>query len=163
MKTIFSIYLFALCCLIGIEIALGALVAPTIFFPQKLIGDGVLTQFQSGQIMTTIFLKYNSIAMGIAIFSFIFEMVNLNNNKNQTFNIKFSMLMLSLINLILTILFVLVFSDYIVEAQKMGENATKTQEFLQIHNASEWCMKLIIVAQTVLFFIKFTKTKFENS
>lgn len=157
MKTVLSIYLFLLACLVGIEISLGALVAPTIFFPQNLIGEGVLSHFQSGQIMTAIFLKYNNIAMIIAIFAFIFEMINLNNNKNQTFNIKFSTLMLSVTNLILTILFVLVFSDYIVEAQKIGESATKSIEFIQMHNASEWCMKIMMIVQTILFFIKISK------
>ncbi|MDA3074235.1 MULTISPECIES: DUF4149 domain-containing protein [unclassified Campylobacter] len=154
MKAIFSIYILALGALIGIELSLGALVAPTIFYPQSLIGEGVLSHFQSGQMMSAIFVKYNAILMPISIICLIFEMVNFNNNKSQPFNLKLSTLMLALINLILATLFVLYFTEFILDAQKLGEAGTQTAEFAQIHKASEWCAKLMIIAQTVLFFLK---------
>ena len=163
MKAIFSIYILAIGAIIGIELALGALVAPTIFFPQNLIGEGVLSHFQSGQLMTQIFLKYNKILMIITAISFIFEMVNFNNNKAQNFNYRFSTLMLAVLNLILMVLFVLVFTDYIVEAQKNGAAATQTAEFAKIHKGSEWTMKLMIIAQTILFFMKFPRKFSDNA
>ena len=67
---------------------------------------------------------------------------------------RLSTLMLTLVNIILALLFVLYFTDYVINAQKIGAEATITPEFAQIHAASEWCMKLIIVFQTVLFFAK---------
>ena len=163
MSKILGIYLFLLAVLIGIELALGAFVAPTIFFPQSFLGDGVLSHFQSGQLMTQIFLKYNKILMIITAISFIFEMVNFNNNKSQNFNFRFSTLMLAVLNLILMVLFVLVFTDYIVEAQKAGESATQTAEFAKIHKGSEWTMKFMIIAQTILFFMKFPRSNSANS
>ena len=163
MNKILEIYLFLLAALIGIELALGAFVAPTIFFPQSFLGDGVLSHFQSGQLMTQIFLKYNKILMIITAISFIFEMVNFNNNKAQNFNYRFSTLMLAVLNLILMVLFVLVFTDYIVEAQKNGAAATQTAEFAKIHKGSEWTMKLMIIAQTILFFMKFPRKFSDNA
>lgn len=163
MSKILGIYLFLLAVLIGIELALGAFVAPTIFFPQSFLGDGVLSHFQSGQLMTQIFLKYNKILMIITAISFIFEMVNFNNNKSQNFNFRFSTLMLSVLNLILMVLFVLVFTDYIVEAQKAGAAAMQTAEFAKIHKGSEWTMKFMIIAQTILFFMKFPRSNSANS
>lgn len=152
-----KIYLFFIAAIIGVELSLGILVAPVIFFPSDLIGEGVLSHFQSGQMMTSIFVKFGKILMILSIFSLIFEMVNFNNNKAQSFNLRFSTLMIALINLILALLFVLFFTDYIVEAQKLGAEATKTAEFLQIHNASEWSMKVIVVLQMILFFLKCPK------
>ncbi len=48
MKSLMVVYLAMLGIAIGVEIAAGAFIAPVIFFPQKYLGDGVLTHFQSG-------------------------------------------------------------------------------------------------------------------
>ena len=42
-----AIYLFFIASLVGVEISIGAFVAPTIFFPDNLIGSGVLTHFKA--------------------------------------------------------------------------------------------------------------------
>ena len=63
--------------LIGAELTLGILVAPVIFFPQNIIGDGVLTHFMSGQMMTKIFLKFNYILLFISIAIMISELFDL--------------------------------------------------------------------------------------
>lgn len=157
MNKILAIYLFLLASLIGVELSLGAFVAPTIFYPASIFGEGVLSHFQSGQLMSAIFVKYNGLLMGFSIVSLVFEMVNFNNNKTQNFNIRFSTLMLSLLNLVLALMFVLYFTDYILEAQKMGEEITQNESFYKIHKASEWCMKILMTLQTILFFMKFPK------
>lgn len=150
-----NIYLFLLATLIGVELALGVLVAPVIFYPQNIIGDGVLTHFQSGQLMTQIFIKYNYVLLCVSVISFIYESINFKFDTN--FYKKISSFFLSLIVLILASLFVFYFTDYILQAQKIGIQATQSEEFKQIHNASEFVMKLMMVAQLILFFIKFTK------
>lgn len=150
-----NIYLFLLATLIGVELALGALFAPVIFYPQNIIGDGVLTHFQSGQLMTQIFIKYNYILLVVSVFSVIFESVNLKFSKN--FYKKISSFLLSLIALILAILFVFVFTDYILKAQNLGEIATQSAEFAKVHKGSEIVMKIMIFAQTILFFVKFER------
>ncbi|EHT1194916.1 DUF4149 domain-containing protein, partial [Campylobacter jejuni] len=43
-----AVNLFLLASIIGVELILGIVVAPTIFFPQNLIGEGVLSHFQRG-------------------------------------------------------------------------------------------------------------------
>ena len=154
MRAIFSIYIFIIAALIGIELSLGALVAPVVFFPQQIIGEGVLSHFQSGQLMSEIFARYGGILIAVSVICLVFEMINFNNNKSQSFRLRLSTLMLTLVNIILALLFVLYFTDYVINAQKIGAEATMTPEFAQIHAASEWCMNLIIVFQTVLFFAK---------
>lgn len=154
-----AIYLFLIASLVGVEISIGAFVAPTIFFPDNLIGSGVLTHFQSGQLMSAIFVKYNKFLIAICVISLIFEMVKFNNNKKLSFYNRFSTLMIALLNLILGLLFVLFFTDYILSAQNNGAAATVTTQFLQIHKASEWCMKIMMIAQVFLFFINFSREK----
>ncbi|EAL7925103.1 DUF4149 domain-containing protein, partial [Campylobacter coli] len=52
-----AINLFLLAAMIGIELILGIVVTPVIFYPANLIGEGVLSHFQSGLMMTQIFIK----------------------------------------------------------------------------------------------------------
>lgn len=162
MNRVLNIYLFLIAILVGLEICAGAFVAPVIFYPQDLIGEGVLSHFQSGQIMTEIFLRFNKILLIISILAFVFESINL-ASKNRNFNIKFSSFMLSFINLILALLFIFYFSTYIVEAQQIGPSMTQTSSFAQMHKASEWTMKVMLITQTFLFFIKFPRTKKESN
>lgn len=153
MQKILNIYLFLLAVLVGLEMSVGAFVAPVIFNPNEIIGKDVLTHFQSGQLMTEIFLKFNNVLIFISIVSFVYETINLAKNKIESFNLKFSSFMLSLLNLALACVFIFYFTDYILEAQHLGTTTTST--FAQIHKASEWTMKVMLILQTILFFIKF--------
>ena len=62
-----SVYFLLLGALIGTELALGALVALTIFYPQSVLGDDVLTHFQSGKLMATIFVKFNYALLAVSV------------------------------------------------------------------------------------------------
>ncbi|AIR80240.1 hypothetical membrane protein (DUF4149 domain) [Campylobacter fetus subsp. venerealis 97/608] len=154
MKRIKDLYLFLLGICIGVEIAIGAFLAPIVFFPTKYIGEGVLTHFQSGQLMTQVFLKYNILLLIVCAFCVIYEIINLIKNKDEVFNFKFSTFMLSLINVILGASFVFYFTDYIVNAQNMGAEATQTAAFASVHKVSEVVMKIMMLAQALLFFMR---------
>ena len=139
--------------MIGTELTLGILVAPVIFFPQSIIGEGVLTHFMSGQMMTKIFLKFNYVLLFISAFVAVSEFFDL--RKKLTFSLKFSTFMLSFLNLALALSFVFVFTPFIVQAQGLGAEATQTAEFAKMHSASEYVMKVMLVLQLILFFVKF--------
>ena len=137
--------------MIGTELTLGILVAPVIFFPQSIIGDGVLTHFMSGQMMTKIFLKFNYALLFVSAFVAVSELFDL--RKKLAFSLKFSTFMLSFLNLALS--FVFIFTPFIVQAQSLGAEATQTAEFAKMHSASEYVMKVMLVLQLILFFVKF--------
>lgn len=67
--------------------------------------------------------------------------------------------MLSLLILILSLIFVFYFTNTIIELQNLGENTTKTQEFISIHNASEVVIKIILIMQVFLYFLSFKIAK----
>lgn len=154
MRNLKNSYLFLLALIIGVEISIGAFLAPVLFFPAKYIGEGVLSIFQSGQLMTQVFLKYNTLLIAVCLVSIIYELINLIKNKEDSFNFKFSAFMLSFIVLGLASSFVFYFTPYIVNAQSLGELATTTNDFARIHKASEIVMKIMIIAQTILFFVR---------
>ena len=150
-----SFYLFLLGICIGAELAIGIFMAPVIFYPSQYIGEGVLSHYQSGQLMTQVFLKYNILLIFISSLILLFEIVNLKGS--ESFNYKISAFFLSLIIALLAMSFVFYFTPYILQAQKIGAEATATAEFLSMHKVSEFVMKAMLLAQVALFFIRSRK------
>ncbi len=109
-----AVNLFLLASIIGVELILGIVVAPTIFFPQNLIGEGVLSHFQSGLMMTQIFIKMGYLLIFVSVVNFLYEIYSLIKDEMK-FQIKFSKFMLSLLILILSLIFVFYFTNTIIE------------------------------------------------
>ncbi|MBZ7935566.1 MULTISPECIES: DUF4149 domain-containing protein [Campylobacter] len=149
-----AVNLFLLAAMIGIELILGIVVAPVIFYPQNFIGDGILSHYQSGILMTQIFIKMGYLLLIVSTINILFEIFSYFREKFN-FKIKFSKLMLSLIILILSLVFVFYFTEQIISMQKLGEQATTSTEFTSIHSASEITLKIILVSQIFLYFLSF--------
>lgn len=150
-----SIYLFLLAAIVGIELALGVFVAPVIFFPADILGANVLSHFQSGLLMTQIFVRFGYVLIALSAFFFIYELGIIKSN--DSFSTR-SAPVLAGINLALACLFVFYFTDYVLAAQKLGEIATtQSAEFASVHKASELVFKIMLVLQGLLFFIRAKK------
>lgn len=149
-----AVNLFLLAAMIGIELILGIVVAPVIFYPQNFIGDGILSHYQSGILMTQIFIKMGYLLLIVSIINILFEIFSYFREKFN-FKIKFSKLILSLIILILSLVFVFYFTEQIISMQKLGEQATTSTEFTGIHSASEITLKIILASQIFLYFLSF--------
>ncbi|MBZ7939566.1 DUF4149 domain-containing protein [Campylobacter sp. W0014] len=149
-----AVNLFLLAAMIGIELILGIVVAPVIFYPQNFIGNGILSHYQSGILMTQIFIKMGYLLLIVSIINILFEIFSYFREKFN-FKIKFSKLILSLIILILSLVFVFYFTEQIISMQKLGEQATTSTEFTGIHSASEITLKIILASQIFLYFLSF--------
>lgn len=146
-----SIYLFLLAAIVGFEFGIGAVVAPVIFSPPESL-SAILSKFNSGILMSEIFVRFGYVLISVCIFSLLFEIAGVFDRCN--FYLKFSRLMLSIICAGGAFLFVFYFTDFIINAQALGEASVSTQEFLQIHTASEYTLKIIMIAQVMLFFTR---------
>lgn len=153
-----AIHLFLLAAMIGVELILGVVVAPVVFYPQSLIGENVLSHFQSGLMMSDIFVKMGYVLLVVALFNALYELINF-FKKEEKFQLRFSKFALSIIILILALFFVFYFTAYILEAQKMGESVIKTTEFQSMHEASEVVIKIIVCMQIFLYFLSFKIAK----
>ena len=147
MKSFMVIYLVMLGIAMGVEIAAGAFIAPVIFFPQKYLGEGILSHFQSGILMTQVFLKMNLVIGFVALYSIIYEVQVWMMRKNYDF-LSF---ILSLGMVVTTGLFLFYYTPFIVHAQQLGALETTTEAFANMHKQSEWVMKLLMVTQFGLF------------
>lgn len=146
MKAISSIYLFLLALILGLEAAI-ALFAPILFGSDLYIEPGTLSVAQAGTLFAQFFLKYSYIAICVAVFALLFEAFSWRKNESN-FKLKFSALMLSILLVILSAIF-----HYCV-LFIMENTANIDEKFLSIHSASETCLKITMIAQFALFFLR---------
>jgi hypothetical protein len=139
------IYIWALGAVVGIELAIGVLVAPVIFFPASILGEGVLSHYQSGLLMTDIFLRYNMILLIVSVGSVIYELYMYRKKIGDVWAWGMSVVALAGMGL-----FVFYYTPFILEAQSVGVEATRSAAFASMHKGSEWAVKVILIAQSVL-------------
>lgn len=149
----YKLYLFLLAGVICISLFVGIIVAPCIFYPvnQSLLN---LTKFQSGLIMSSIFIKYAYILIAVSVFSLVFEILN-----QASYKLKICRIILSVLILIATLFFNFYYNTNIINMQNIGELVTNSKEFIKIHKESEYCFKIIVIMQLCLFFIKIRSSK----
>lgn len=152
MKILLNIYLFVLALNIGAQICAGAFVAPVIFRAALYIDETTLSTFESGLLMTQVFIKGNYLMLVAAGLALISEIALY--PKTANFKLKFSTLMLSVIFASLAGLFAFYFTPYIIEASKLGVDGID-EKFAAVHSASELAMKIMLIAQALLFFLRF--------
>ncbi|MCI7047582.1 MULTISPECIES: DUF4149 domain-containing protein [Helicobacter] len=143
-----ALYLLFIALSIGLILA-SAFSASVVFRGASLAEGLDITLFQSGILMTQIFIKVNFLLNILALLILIYELITL-----QTTRQKFIPL-LGFINAILILLFTLYYTPYIIEAQTIGESAIETLEFNQMHQQSELVFKTLLITLILLFFTRF--------
>lgn len=148
MKSVLILYIALLGIVLGVEIAAGAFIAPVIFFPHTYLGEGVLSHFQSGILMTQVFLKMNMLLIITALYTLLFEIFSWIKKRN---NDIFSTICM-LLGVGLSAIFVFYHTPFILTAQEQGALATTTEAFNTVHKQSEVVMKSLMVIQVSLLF-----------
>ncbi|MBT0879298.1 DUF4149 domain-containing protein [Campylobacter sp. RM12654] len=135
---------FLLAGIIFVELFIGIVVAPIIFYPSAIIGDGILSHFQSGLLMTQVFVKFNYLLLFVSFLNIIYESIS-----NKLFSLK---PILSLIILILALVFVFYHTANVLDMQALG--ITDSKDFNDNHKQSEMIFKVMVILQLILFFTK---------
>lgn len=135
---------FLLAGIIFIEIFIGIIVAPIIFFPSEIIGDGILSHLESGLLMTQVFVKFNYLLLFVSFFNIFYEIFT---NKLASFRVFLSFLIV-----ILALIFVFYYTQNVLNMQELG--ITNSDEFNTNHKQSEILFKVMVVLQFILFFTK---------
>ena len=148
-KKFLFFYLLLLGVTIGVEVALGALTAPVIFFDEKILPQDVLTHFQSGQLMTVIFLRYSYALAFVLLVIAAAEIWQILTKQTTKLSVAFAAL-----NLTFGAAFIY-FARLIAGIQSKGEAFTATDHFALLHRLSELDMKLLMLAQLALLTAKF--------
>lgn len=138
------VYLILLGATIGGILAIGIIMTSTIFNSEAYIGP-LLSHYQEGSIMSAGFEKFSYFLgfMGIVIFAYeMFSYKILQRDK--------TVMLATLVALSTIGLFVGVYMPKILEMQAMGEEATKSTAFENLHLGSEIDFKLLLIALLVL-------------
>ncbi len=164
MNALKAINLFALGSLIGAELFLGIFVARIVFYaPVSMANGEIVDMFARGMLMSAIFQALSLVMVAVSVLNLLYEFLALRENLDLKF--KISKILLALINLALSLLFALYYTNSILEIQegiiagKQGIEVLSSDEFRAFHAQSERLVKVLVIAQMLLFFLSFKLTK----
>jgi len=136
-RNITMIYIIFLASALGAVLYAGIVVAPVIFGSDSVFGDTILSQYQEGIIMSENFIRLSYAVTLSAIVIFLYEGYKYKMGERDN---------LALVGAFLAISTAMLFSYYyipdILFLQQIGEEATKTEKFLNLHKGSEIDFKL---------------------
>lgn len=140
-------YIIFLALVAGASLYAGS-VAGVAFNTEHILGTKVLSRYQEGMIMTQNFVRLSFAVTLAVIVAFLYESYKYKMGERD---------MWTFIALFLVIATGLMFSFYylpdILAMQNLGEEATKTQAFIDMHKGSSLDFKIFIFA-TIFLIIK---------
>ena len=139
-------YLIILAASFGGVIVLGAFVAPVVFHTDRILTEVILDNYNAGMIMGEIFHRFSYWIYGLAAFVAIFEAAKYKVGNRDA--IAFASAAIVVFS---SLMFSGVYAPKILEMQSLGEEATQSDTFQNIHMASEIDFKILAVALIVLF------------
>lgn len=164
MNALKAINLFLLGSLIGVELFLGIFVAKIIFYaPVSMANGEIVDMFARGLFMSSIFKALGLVMVVISTINLLYELLSL--REKAEIKSKISKILLSLINLALSLLFFLYYTNGILEVQesiiagKESLEALSSDDFRAFHAQSERLVKALVILQMLLFFLSFRLTK----
>lgn len=146
-----ALYLLCIGVALGAIVAAGAFSAPAIFRASAIVPDLNITVFQSGILMTSIFMKLNTLLNALAIFILIYEILSLRVSGARIAPI------LGAINIFLIFLFTLYYTPYILHAQSLGESGIANATFDAMHTQSVVVFKALMGSLCLLFIVRILK------
>lgn len=142
-----TLYLWILGVSAGVIITLGIFVAPVIFRAWSYLPELGISKFDSGILMTHIFVNSGYLLNVVAFFIIAFEILSFRLGISRPLYIVFGG-----ISVISIFLFTLYYTPYIIEVQKLGTEATSSSAFNSMHMQSEWVFKILLFTLSALFF-----------
>lgn len=139
-------YLIMLASTFGAVIVLGAIVAPVVFHPNKILVDITLNNYNAGIIMGEVFHRFSYWIYIVAIWVSLYEMLMYKMGQRDAIAFGASVTVV-----FSSLMFSVVYSPKILDMQAIGEEATLSDTFKNIHLASEIDFKILAVALIVLF------------
>ena len=143
-------YIMILAASFGAVIVLGVIVAPIVFHTQELSHlSSALNHFSAGVVMAEIFNRFTFWLYLLLALVLFFEGRAYKEGQRDTITLISAFVTTSTI-----LLFNVIYTPRILSLQSIGESATQSETFNNLHLASEFDFKLLALALLVLFFRK---------
>jgi hypothetical protein len=144
-KNLTIVYIIFLAAVLGATLYAGIVVAPVTFNTDAVFNSNILSQYQEGMIMTENFVRLSYVVTLSAIAVFLYEGYKYKMGERDIF-----VMIAALLAIITAIMFSYYYIPDIISMQRMGEEATKTQYFINTHNGSEIDFKIYAFALLIL-------------
>lgn len=146
------IFIITLGMTLGAGLLAGVVVAPTIFKSELLLGSELLTRFQEGLLMTQVFERLGYLVNFLVVIAILYEVIKFKAFENTRWSMLLTFLVAST-----GLLFSSYYIPQIIEMQSLGEAMTLSENFENIHKASEWNFKLFAIATLGLLILTLRK------
>jgi hypothetical protein len=146
------IYIITLGAILGASLYAGAVVAPTIFHSESLLGGEIISNFQEGLIMTVNFEKLGFVVNFMIFFILFYEATKWKSFENDKWTILSAFLVVAT-----GLLFTSYYIPDIIEMQLAGEAMTQSDAFLNTHKGSEINFKIFAFALLALLIFNLKK------
>lgn len=144
-KNITMIYIIFLSAVAGVSLYAGIVVAPVTFGTEGIFGEKVLSRYQEGMIMTQNFVRLSFAVTLSVIVAFLYESYKYKMGERDMWTF------IALFTVIATgIMFSFYYLPDIVSMQQLGEQATQTETFNDMHKGSSLDFKIFIFATLML-------------
>lgn len=148
-KILLTVYLMFLGITAGAILIEGIIVAPVVFNASNYLETIELSRFQSGLLMTEIFIRTNILLNITATLVLLYEgWCFLKKERDRICLFSGTIVVFG------SYLFTFYFTPLVLDAQKMGEKMAENAEFNAIHKASELDFKVLLLALIVLFSVR---------
>ncbi len=139
-------YLFLIGATFGGVMLLGVLVAPVIFNSDMLLEQALLDNYNEGVIMAEVFRRFTYWGYTMTVVIALYEMYEYKQ-------LRFDAVTLASAGTVIgtLLLFSAVYTPRILQMQSEGVAATLSEDFENIHTASEIDFKILALALAVLF------------
>ncbi len=138
-------YLIFLGITLGAGLFAGIVVAPVTFHTEQWLGEGVLTHFQEGLIMTQNFVRLSYLVDLLLVSVFLYE-----GYKYKKFERDLTTQIATFALIATGLLFAHYYIPDILTMQAAGEEMTKSAAFINTHKGSEINFKIFSLALLVL-------------
>ena len=137
---------------LGAGLLAGVVVAPTIFHSEALLGSALLTRFQEGLLMTQVFERLAYLVNFLVIIAVLYEVIKFKAFENTRWTMLFTFLVAAS-----GLLFTSYYIPQILEMQALGEAATLSEAFENVHKGSELNFKLFAFSTLGLLILTLRK------
>ena len=146
------IFIITLGTVLGAGLLAGIVVAPTIFHSEVLLGSELLTRFQEGLLMTQVFERLAYVVNFLVVIAILYEAIKFKAFENTRWSLMFTFLVAAS-----GLLFTSYYIPQILEMQALGEAATNSEIFANVHKGSELNFKLFAFSTLGLLILTLKK------
>jgi len=151
-KILTMIFIITLGTVLGAGLLAGIVVAPTIFHSELLLGSELLSKYQEGLLMTSVFEKLAYAVNFLVVIAILYEVIKYKAFESDRWSLMTTFLVAGT-----GLMFTSYYLPDILDMQRMGEAKTLSSAFVHTHLGSEINFKIFAFSTLALLILNLKK------